>query len=131
MHESLMGEGYVPGPEAERCRVQQDKGVHVGSRRTSVALLLPRPHYRKKEAMHMRAGVAALLSLPLVCFVAVPVRGDVRSVSAKDDVARLPAPSAQLYADTTLFPQPTKWRDSIPWVLDLDEAVRLARTEKR
>jgi hypothetical protein len=36
-----------------------------------------------------------------------------------------------LYADTTLFPQPTKWRDAIPWILDLEEGVRLARAEKR
>jgi hypothetical protein len=81
--------------------------------------------------MNVRAGVAALLTLPLGFLVATTARADVRPVSAKEDVARLPGPSAQLYADTTLFPQPTRWRDAIPWGLDLDEGVRSARSEKR
>ena len=37
----------------------------------------------------------------------------------------------RLYAETTLFPQPTRWRDAIPWVLDLEEGIRLAKQEKR
>jgi hypothetical protein len=78
--------------------------------------------------MNMRA---ALWTLPLVSLVAATAWADVRPVSAKEDVARLPAPSAQLYAETTLFPQPTRWRDAIPWVLDLEEGIRLARAEKR
>ena len=72
-----------------------------------------------------------LLTLVLAPFVAAPARADVRPISAKEDVARLPAPVAQLYADTTLFPQPTKWRDSIPWLLDLEAGIGLAREEKR
>ena len=32
---------------------------------------------------------------------------------------------------TTQFPRPTKWRDAIPWVLDLDEGIRLAKAEQR
>jgi hypothetical protein len=58
-------------------------------------------------------------------------RSDIRPVACKADVARLPAAAAQLYADTTLFPQPTKWRDAIPWVVDLEKGIRLARQEKR
>jgi len=49
----------------------------------------------------------------------------------KEDVARLPASAAQLYADTTLFPQPTKWRDAIPWMLDLQAGIQQAKEEKR
>ena len=78
--------------------------------------------------MHRRTF--ALLTIPLASFLA-PAWADVRPVSAREDVARLPAPMAQLYAETTLFPQPTKWRDAIPWVLDLEEGIRLARAEKR
>ena len=37
------------------------------------------------------------------------------SITARLEVWGLPAGAAQLYADTTLFPQPTKWRDAIPW----------------
>jgi hypothetical protein len=79
--------------------------------------------------MNQRTRIAALLAL--ASFAAAPAHADVRPVSAKEDVARLPAPAAQLYADTTLFPQPTKWRDAIPWVLDLEAGIRLARDEKR
>ena len=81
--------------------------------------------------MNLQTRMTTLLVLTLASSVAEPARADVRPVSAKDDVARLPAPAAQLYADTTLFPQPTKWRDAIPWVLDLDTGIRLARDEKR
>lgn len=63
--------------------------------------------------------------------VALPALADVRPVSTREDMARLPAPAARLYADTTLFPQPTRWRDAIPWLLDLNEGIRLAKQEKR
>jgi hypothetical protein len=79
--------------------------------------------------MDVRTRIATLLAW--TWFVAAPVRADVRPVAAKEDVARLPAASARLYADTTLFPQPTKWRDALPWVLDLDAGIRMARAEKR
>src|SRR3954470_17811177 len=74
---------------------------------------------------------APLLALAAAGLLARPAPADVRPVSAKEDVARLPAPAARLYADTTLFPRPTKWRDAIPWILDLDEGVRRAKQEKR
>jgi hypothetical protein len=79
--------------------------------------------------MKLRVCVATLLAL--ASLVAAPARADVRPVSAKEDVARLPAAFARLYAETTLFPQPTRWRDAIPWVLDLEAGIRLARSEKR
>ena len=74
---------------------------------------------------------ATLLGVAAAGLLLTPARADIRPVSAKDDVARLPAASAQLYADTTLFPRPAKWRDAIPWLLDLEEGVRLAKDEKR
>jgi hypothetical protein len=73
----------------------------------------------------------ALLALAVAGLPSAPARADVRPVSAQEDVARLPAPAARLYADTTLFPQPTKWRNAIPWLLDLDEGIRLAKQEQR
>jgi hypothetical protein len=81
--------------------------------------------------MSVRFRSTALLTLTLALVCARQVGPDVRPVSANEDVARLPAAPAQLYADTTLFPQPTKWRDAIPWLLDLDEGIRVARAEKR
>jgi hypothetical protein len=81
--------------------------------------------------MTVETRIATLLALALTPVVTAPTRADVRPVSAKENVARLPAPMARLYADTTLFPQPTKWRDAIPWVLDLNAGIRLAKAEKR
>jgi hypothetical protein len=73
----------------------------------------------------------AFLTLALAVCFAVPARPDIRPVSAKEDVNRLPAAAARLYADTTLFPQPTKWRDAIPWILDLRAGIQMATEEKR
>jgi hypothetical protein len=81
--------------------------------------------------MIMRTRSSALLALALAPFLVGSGRSGVRPISATEDVARLPAAAARLYADTTLFPQPTKWRDAIPWTLDLEEGIRLAREEKR
>jgi hypothetical protein len=55
---------------------------------------------------------------------------DTKPISAKEDVSRLPAAAAQLYADTVLFPRETKYLQ-IPWLLDLDQGIRLAKEEKR
>jgi hypothetical protein len=81
--------------------------------------------------MNVPTRRAAFLTLALAAVFAAPARPDIRPVSAKEDVDRLPAAAARLYADTTLFPQPTKWRDAIPWVLDLHKGIQLAREEKR
>jgi hypothetical protein len=83
----------------------------------------------KDASMNLQTRLLTLSAL--ASFLAAPARADVRPVSAKEDVARLPAPSARLYAETTLFPQSTKWRDAIPWVLDLSAGIRLASEEKR
>jgi hypothetical protein len=81
--------------------------------------------------MLVRSHAAVVLALAVTAFALASARADIRAVSAEDDLARLPAAAAQLYADTTLFPRPTKWRDAIPWGLDLEEGLRLAREEKR
>ena len=77
--------------------------------------------------MYLRS-TGTLLTLAVVAGLA---RADVRAVSAKETVAQLPQAARQLYADTTLFPRPTHWRDGIPWLLDLEKGIRLARKEKR
>jgi hypothetical protein len=73
---------------------------------------------------------STLLAGALFVLGGVAVRGDSRPAGAHPDVARLPKEAAQLYADTTLFPRPTKWLD-VPWLLDLNEAIRVAKAEKR
>jgi hypothetical protein len=66
----------------------------------------------------------------LLFLAVVSIHGDSRPGGSHPDVARLPKKAAQLYADTTLFPRPTKWL-RVPWLLDLNEGIRLARAEKR
>jgi hypothetical protein len=75
---------------------------------------------------HMRIMAAGWLSLIL----AATVRADSRPGGPHPDVRRLPKEAAQLYADATLFPRPTKWL-GIPWLLDLNEAIRVAKAEHR
>jgi hypothetical protein len=48
----------------------------------------------------------------------------------RTDQSRLPRGAAQLYRDTTLFPRQAKWR-RIPWMLDLNGAIKLAKEENR
>jgi hypothetical protein len=72
-----------------------------------------------------------LLALAATGLLGASARADIHPVSAKEDVACLPASAARLHADTTLFPRPTRWRDGIPWLLDLEEGIRRARAEKR
>ena len=69
-------------------------------------------------------GVTALVAS------AQPALADTKPVSAREDVRRLPSAAAQLYADTTLFPQPMKYQQ-VPWLLDLEASIRLAKQEKR
>lgn len=63
-------------------------------------------------------------------FVSTSVWADSRPGTPHPDIARLPKEAARLYADTTQFPQPTKWLD-IPWTLDLNEGIRTAKAENR
>lgn len=58
------------------------------------------------------------------------VRADSRPAGSHPDVPRLPKDVAKLYADTTLFPQSVKWLN-IPWLLDLNEGIRVAKAENR
>jgi hypothetical protein len=81
--------------------------------------------------MFARPHTSALLSALTAGLLAAPAWAGIRPVSVKEDVARLPAAAARLYADTTLFPRPTKWQGGIPWVLDLERGIRLAKEEKR
>jgi hypothetical protein len=76
--------------------------------------------------MPLTAKAALFVSL----VVAGALRADSRPNGAHPDVSQLSQKAAQLYADTTLFPQPAKWL-TIPWLLDLNEGIRLARAEKR
>jgi hypothetical protein len=66
----------------------------------------------------------------LVLIASVTALADSRPAGPHPDVRRLPALAAKLYADTTLFPQPATWL-TIPWLLDLSEAVRVAKAENR
>ncbi len=49
-----------------------------------------------------------------------------------DDVSRLPPEAARLhaYVSNPLWPREQAYRD-IPWLVDLNEALRVARDEKR
>jgi hypothetical protein len=78
--------------------------------------------------MLSRSSLCAAGLLPLIAVVAV--RADSRLGGVHPDVARLPQATARLYADTTLFPRPTKWL-TIPWLLDLNAGIRAAKAERR
>jgi hypothetical protein len=78
----------------------------------------------------MRRRVSFLTASLLSLALAPAAPADSRPGGPHPDVGRLPAEAARLHADTTLFPRTTKWLD-IPWLLDLDEAVRQAKAEGR
>jgi hypothetical protein len=81
------------------------------------------------QALRRTALSLAVSVLALTAFSGA-ARAGVKPVSSKEDVSRLPAAVAQLYLDTTLFPQKMKYRD-IPWLLDLEKGIQLAKQEKR
>jgi hypothetical protein len=85
----------------------------------------------KVKKMNVQGYRFTLFVLAATVVFAAPARPDIRPVASKEDVARLPGAAAQRYADTTLFPQPTKWRDAIPWMLDLQAGIQQAKEEKR
>ena len=78
--------------------------------------------------MQPRLALSAALFLSLMTTLAV--RAESRPGGTHPDVVRLPKDAAQLYADATLFPRSTKWLDS-PWLLDLNEGIRVATAENR
>jgi hypothetical protein len=55
---------------------------------------------------------------------------DTKPISSARDVRRLPDAAARLYADVTVFPREMKYRQ-IPWLLSLEQGIRLAKREKR
>jgi hypothetical protein len=77
-------------------------------------------------------GPVLRLALTVLAFGVISglATADTRPVAAKEDIDRLPATAAQLYRDTTLFPREMKYQ-RIPWLLDLEEGIRLAKQEKR
>jgi hypothetical protein len=77
-----------------------------------------------------RTTLQLALGLTAVGAITRSSPADTRPVSSKADVGRLPAEAARLYADTTLFPREVKYRE-IPWLLDLEEGIRLAKREGR
>ncbi len=87
-----------------------------------MTMLLPQAF--RRTALTLAVSVSALTVLTGLA------RAGVKPVSAKEDLSRLPAAAAQLYRDTTLFPQKMKYRD-IPWLLDLEKGIQLAKQEKR
>ena len=65
----------------------------------------------------------------LVClFAAAGVWADSRPGVPHRDVKLLSPEAAGRYADTTLFPRATKWL-TIPWLLDLKDAISAAKAE--
>jgi hypothetical protein len=78
----------------------------------------------RRTAMCLVLGVTAVGAFPRAA------SADTRPVAAREDVDRLPAGAAQLYRDVTIFPREMKYRQ-IPWLLDLDEGIRLAKQENR
>ena len=72
----------------------------------------------------------AALAILAVTLALTALRADSRPKGQPGDVKRLPVQAARLYADTVLFPQPTRWLE-IPWLLDLNEGIRLAKKERR
>jgi len=75
----------------------------------------------------MRTGIGLVLLLGLAAATARPQSP---ANPAKSDVSRLPQAMAELYKETKLFPREPKWQ-RIPWLLDLNEGIRLAKAEKR
>jgi hypothetical protein len=76
-----------------------------------------------------RTALSVAVSVSALTVVSGVGRAGVKPVSAKEDINRLPAAAAQLYRDTTLFPRKMKYRD-IPWLLDLEKGIQVAKQEK-
>ena len=77
-----------------------------------------------------RSAVVLALGLAAGGVLVRAAPADTKPVSAKEDVSRLPAGAAQLYADVTIFPRAMKYRE-IPWLLSLEEGIRVAKQERR
>ena len=76
----------------------------------------------------MRARLM-LISLVALAWANQPARADIIPNGRHPDVGLLPRGLSQLYDDTTLFTQPTTWRQ-IPWLTSLDDAIATSKKEK-
>jgi hypothetical protein len=73
---------------------------------------------------------SSLRAAAVLLVAAAVTRADSRPAGPHPDVPLLPKEAARLYADTTLFPRPARWLE-VPWLLDLNEGIRLAKAEQR
>lgn len=80
----------------------------------------------------MRVTLVNLLAAALAAAAALLLAGDSPAVRPINDNNRLPAEAARLHAYVTqpFGPGELAYRQ-IPWLVDLDEGVRVARTENR
>jgi hypothetical protein len=82
--------------------------------------------------------MSALAGLVFLGTLAVSAQGQDRTqpdgavlpVRWEPDVARLPENVAKLYGVVKPRPEEVKWR-KIPWLVDLNEGIRIAKDEKR
>jgi hypothetical protein len=66
-----------------------------------------------------------------MAFITCQISADPKPTAPKDDVSRLPKDAAQFYKYIKEpLPGELKWQE-IPWMLDLKEAIRVAKAEKR
>jgi hypothetical protein len=70
------------------------------------------------------------VALTSVAFIGLAGYVAAQTKQSKSDVSRLPRDAAQLYAEAKLFPREPKWQ-RIPWLVDLNEGIKLAKEEKR
>src|SRR5205085_10435115 len=113
----------VPAPTGRMPRLAASDTFlveHVGltPRRSPNRSLLsyPRPRQQRERGKLMSIIHPLRRTAVVIAFGLIPLslRPDTKPLSAKEDVSRLPAESAQLYADTTLFPREAKYQQ-IPW----------------
>jgi len=78
----------------------------------------------------MRHFIRASIAVAAIGFLVGIIHADSRPQSPAADLKRLPKDAARLHAETLIFPQPTRWLE-IPWLLDLNEGIRLAKKEHR
>jgi hypothetical protein len=81
-----------------------------------------------KSLMRLRSTLWTAALIPLL--LAAAIKADSRPSGRHPDLRDLPKDTSRLYDETTLFPRPTKWLE-IPWLLDLNEGIRVAKTEAR
>ncbi len=71
-----------------------------------------------------------LLASLILALIGYSARADVMPAGRHPDVSLLPRGYSQLYDETTLFPQPTGWKQ-IPWLTNLKDAIAAGKKENR